>query len=204
MHPLTIQKQERQMKILCLIKRLRFATQRHLMCVIDMGGVRNANRILNEMKRYLSVYIYKKEKVYYLNREGRAMLDDAEKVVPSIRMGHHMMRNEAWLHCYCPDDWVIEKQLRYTKGGKELYIMTDAAYTSERVLHCVEVDRTQAMRKNEEKIKRYAEYGELYKRKTGKVLVVRFFTITSYRKERLEQLTDKYHVYAQVYLIPEV
>ena len=36
----------RQMAILATIRKLQFATRRHLMSVHNMGGIRNANRIL--------------------------------------------------------------------------------------------------------------------------------------------------------------
>lgn len=52
---LSIQKQKRQMEILSTIRTLQFATQRHLMCAHDMGGVRNAHRILKEMRHYTNV-----------------------------------------------------------------------------------------------------------------------------------------------------
>jgi hypothetical protein len=44
----------------------------------------------------------------------------------------------------------------------------------EGVLHAVEIDRTQDMRKNEEKIKRYAEFTNYYKEKYGKVPIIHF------------------------------
>ena len=38
----------RQMAILATIRKLQFATRRHLMSVHEMGGIRNANRIMND------------------------------------------------------------------------------------------------------------------------------------------------------------
>ncbi len=74
----------------------------------------------------------------------------------------------------------------------------------EGVLHAVEIDRTQDMRKNEEKIKRYAEFTNYYKEKYGKVPIIHFFTVSSFRKERLEKMAAKYAIYVQVFTIPEL
>ncbi|KOS28805.1 hypothetical protein ADK18_09885 [Bacillus anthracis] len=44
----------RQMVILATIRKLQFATRRHLMSIHDMGGIRNANRILRDLKPYVN------------------------------------------------------------------------------------------------------------------------------------------------------
>jgi len=201
---LSVQKQKRQQEILSTIRMLQFATQRHLMCVHDMGGIRNAHRILKEMRHYTNVTYYKKEYVYYLNKDGRALFGDKQRATPVNKLAHCMLRNEAWLHCHCPDDWTIEPELRYTKNGKSMRIIPDAMFKKDGALQCVEIDRTQKMLKNEEKFKRYVEYSVLYKQKYNKIPIIHFFTITHYRKQKLEQLADKYQVYTIVTLIPEI
>ncbi len=67
-------KKERQMMILATIRKLQFATRRHLMCVHNMGGIRNANRIMKDLTPFISRVTYYKEYVYYLNKEGHALL----------------------------------------------------------------------------------------------------------------------------------
>ena len=60
----------RQMTILTSIRKLKFATRRHLMAVHDMGGIRNANRILKDLSPYVNNAVYQKEYVYYLNKRA--------------------------------------------------------------------------------------------------------------------------------------
>ena len=49
----------------------------------------------------------------------------------------------------------------------------------DRILHAVEIDRTQKMVVNDEKLKCYEEFTKIYKQKyKGKVPVIHFFTIT--------------------------
>lgn len=60
----------RQMAILAKIRMPQFATRRHLMNMHDMGGIWNANRIMGDLKSYVSKTVQGKEYVYYLNKEN--------------------------------------------------------------------------------------------------------------------------------------
>ncbi len=144
----------RQMAILATIRKLQFATRRHLMSVHNMGGIRNANRILGDLKPYVSKTMQGKEYVYYLNNEGHAMFGDDGKVVSRGKLAHALLRNEAWLHLFCPDNWQIETDIRYIKNKEKKKIVPDVKFRDEEnILHAVEVDRSQKMKVNEEKIK---------------------------------------------------
>ncbi|WP_035430835.1 replication-relaxation family protein [Bacillus sp. UNC322MFChir4.1] len=195
----------RQMTILTLIRKLKFATRRHLMSIHDMGGIRNANRILKDMSQYVNYTIYKKEYVYYLNKKGRELFDDTEKIVPTSRLAHSLMRNEAWLYLFCPDDWRIEEPIRYKINDKKKTIIPDVKFKGEDgILNAVEIDRTQMMNINSEKMNKYGELTTYYKnRYNGKVPIIHFFTVTEYRKKTLEQFAMKYGVYVKTYVVPE-
>ncbi|MEJ9148468.1 replication-relaxation family protein [Bacillus thuringiensis] len=196
----------RQMTILTSIRKLKFATRRHLMAVHDMGGIRNANRILKDLSPYVNNTVYQKEYVYYLNKKGRELFDDTEKIVPNSRLAHSLMRNEAWLHLFCPDDWQVETPIRYKVDDKKKTIIPDVKFRDEEgILNAVEIDRTQMMIVNAEKISRYREFSLYYKNKyNGKIPLIHFFTMTEYRQKKLEQLAAKYDVYAKVYVVPGV
>lgn len=64
-----------------------------------------------------------KEYVYYLNKEGHAMFGDDGKVVSRGKLAHALLRNEAWLHLFCPDDWQIETDIRYIKNKEKMKIV---------------------------------------------------------------------------------
>jgi hypothetical protein len=54
----------------------------------------------------------------------------------------------------------------------------------EGILHALKVDRSQKMKVNEEKLKKYEEFTQTYKQKyNGKMPVMNFFTVTKYRGE---------------------
>ncbi|MDZ5608436.1 replication-relaxation family protein [Bacillus pseudomycoides] len=194
----------RQMAILATIRKLQFATRRHLMCVHDMGGIRNANRIMKDLSTYTSKIVHNKEYVYYLNQLGHKLFGEG-KVVHHSRVAHAILRNEAWLRLYCPDDWQVEAEVRYIKDKKKKKIIPDVKFRDEEgILHAVEIDRTQKMVVNDEKLKCYEEFTKIYKQKyKGKVPVIHFFTITKYREKKLEQLASKYNVFVKVYAIEE-
>ncbi|MED2934833.1 replication-relaxation family protein [Bacillus wiedmannii] len=198
-------KLNRQMMILTSIRKLKFATRRHLMAIHDLGGIRNANRILKDLSSFVNSTVYKKEYVYYLNKKGRALFDDTEKIVPTIRLAHSLMRNEAWLHLFCPDDWQIETPIRYKVDDKKKTIIPDVKFRDEEeILNAVEIDRTQMMNVNSEKLKRYGEFTIYYKNKyNGKVPIIHFFTLTEYRQKTLEQFAMNNGVYVKVYVVPE-
>ncbi|EEM72135.1 hypothetical protein bthur0009_16640 [Bacillus thuringiensis serovar andalousiensis BGSC 4AW1] len=175
------------------------------MAIHDLGGIRNANRILKDLSAFVNSTVYKKEYVYYLNKKGRALFDDTEKIVPTIRLAHSLMRNEAWLYLFCPDDWQIETPIRYKIDDKKKTIIPDVKFRDEEgILNAVEIDRTQMMNINSEKMKKYGEFSTYYKNKyKGKIPIVHFFTVTEYRQQTLEQFAMKNGVYAKVYVVPE-
>lgn len=193
------------MTILATIRKLQFATRRHLMCVHDMRGIRNANRIMADMKPYVSKAVHGKEYVYYLNKEGHSLIGEGI-VVSRGKMAHALLRNEAWLHLYRPDDWQIETEIRYKKNGEEKRIIPDVKFRDEEgILHAVEVDRSQKMKINEEKLRKYEEFTQIYKQKyNGKMPVIHFFTITKYREKKLEQLAAKYDLFVKVYVVSSI
>ncbi|MED2063902.1 replication-relaxation family protein [Bacillus thuringiensis] len=195
----------RQMAILATIRKLQFATRRHLMSVHEMGGIRNANRIMKDLSSYTSKITHNKEYVYYLNQSGHRLFGEG-KVVHHSRVAHAILRNEAWLHLFCPDDWQIETEIRYIKDDKKKKIIPDVKFRDDdKILHAVEIDRTQKMVVNEDKLKCYEEFTKIYKQKyNGKMPVIHFFTITKYREKRLEQLAAKYDVFVKVYVIQEI
>ncbi|WP_255260348.1 replication-relaxation family protein [Bacillus cereus] len=138
-----------------------------------------------------------------LKEEGHALFEDDGKVVSRGKLGHALLRNEAWLQLFCPDNWQIETNIRYIKNKEKKKIVPDVKFRDEEgILHAVEVDRSQKMKVNEEKIKKYEELTQIYKQKhNGKVPVIHFFTVTKYRENKLEELAANYDVFVRVYVI---
>lgn len=70
------------------------------------------------------------------------MFGDDVKVVVRGELAHALLRNEACLHLFCPDNWQIETGIRYKNK-----IVPDVKFLDEeRILHLVEVDRSQKLK----------------------------------------------------------
>lgn len=66
-----------------------------------------------------------------------------------------------------------------------IFYIPDVKFRDEEgILHGVQVDRSQKMKVNEEKLKKYEEFTQIYKQKyNGKMPVMNFFTVTKYSGE---------------------
>ncbi|WP_371399265.1 replication-relaxation family protein, partial [Bacillus toyonensis] len=95
--------------------------------------------------------------------------------------------------------------IRYKIDDKKKTIIPDVKFRDEEgILNAVEIDRTQMMNINSEKMKRYGEFTTYYKNKyKGKIPIIHFFTLTEYRQKTLEQFAMKNGVYVKVYVVPE-
>ena len=89
------------------------------------------------------------------------------------------MRNEAWLYLFCPEDWQIEASIRYKVHDNKRTIIPDVKYRdSDGILNAVEIDRTQMMNVNSEKMNKYGEFTLYYKNKyNGKVPIIHFLPL---------------------------
>ena len=114
------------------------------------------------------------------------------------------MRNEAWLYLFCPEDWQIEASIRYKVHDNKRTIIPDVKYRdSDGILNAVEIDRTQMMNVNSEKMNKYGEFTLYYKTNITESPYYSLFTLTPYRQNTLEQFAMQ-GVYAKVYVVPEV
>lgn len=92
-------------------------------------------------------------------KEGHAKFGDDGKVVSSGKLAHALQRNESWLRLLCPDDWQVETEIRFRKNGEKKKIIPYVKCRDEEgVLHAIEVNRSQKMKMNEEKLKKYEEF----------------------------------------------
>ena len=69
------------------------------MAIHDMGGIRNANRILKDLSPYVNSTVYKKS-MYITSINKGALFDDTEKIVPTIRLAHSLMRTKRGCICF--------------------------------------------------------------------------------------------------------
>lgn len=161
----------------------------------DLRSYRNACRVVRELEPFTNQIFYDREKVIYLNKEGRQLIGSNKEVKKSPVLEHTLLRNEVYLYFDCPIDWrteyVIEKQqeryssLQIKVEGiklKQQKVVADAVFTRNGYTYLIEVDNTRNMSDNRKKI-------ELYKEIMPSVNapILYFFTVSEIRKRKLEQ-----------------
>lgn len=179
----------RQEEILQSFEVLRFATRDQLQRIHDLKSDRNALKILNQMKEYFHIQVHNGMNVYYLSKKGRDTIGSDIEMKWSLQAEHHLLRNELYIHFNCPSDWRVEHEIVFKPKGlvtTEKRIIADATFTNAGVFHLLEVDRTQSMVENKEKINTYAELSPLLYERFNHMPVIIFYTTTGLRKGKLE------------------
>lgn len=197
-----VKRRERLEKVLLNLDNLGFATREQLQHIHDLGGKRNANKVLQGMSAYLNIKRHPERdccNVYYLNKEGRQYIDSPKERKYSSEVEHYLMRNDMFIHFGCPDDFITDQSIAFgRRGEKEKLIRPDARFTHDQRLYLLEVDRTQSMRKNKEKLEMYADLMDVMKDQFAYLPRVVFYTETDSRKELLVKEGGKYGLDIQV------
>lgn len=180
--------------ILSSLSRFDYLTQAQLQAIHDLKSPRNANRILNSMSDYLSSFRLGLEKVYYLNKNGRELVNNhvIRKKTPNVE--HYLTRNQLWIHMQKPTEWENEVKL---KAG-DFSIVCDAKTVQRDIPVFVEVDVTQSMQENKRKIEKYKELKKVGKQKFHVVWVTKLQS----RKDRINELS--YGLTGHVYTLGEI
>ncbi len=160
----------------------------------ELRNYRNACRVVQQLEPYTHQTYYDREKVIYLNKEGRQLIGSTKEVKKSPLLDHTLLRNEVYLYFGCPSDWKNEYTLEAKQQEpssldiklgvglklKPQKIVADAVFTHEWYLNIVEIDNTRNMIDNKRKIELYREV-----MKDLKVPKLWFFTTTDDRKKKL-------------------
>ncbi|QDZ76949.1 replication-relaxation family protein [Bacillus cereus] len=194
----------RHIEILSSLNKLDFASRRQLQAIHCLGSIRNANRILKDLRQYCHVTSHNREYVYYLNKKGMALLGiQAKERKKKHQLEHILLRNEAWMWLDFPD-WKTEQVITLHYQGEEKTIVPDAFFIKDNVHHFVEVDRLQHMKVNEKKLQLYGNITNIYKKQKGTIPVIIFFTLSDYRQCRLEEYAMKYNVFLRTMVVKEI
>ncbi|MEK4418773.1 replication-relaxation family protein [Bacillus sp. FSL K6-0268] len=199
-----LKQKARQIEILSSLSKLEFASRRQLQAIHCLGSIRNANRILKELRSYCHVTSHNREYVYYLNKKGMALLGiQAKERKKKHQLEHILLRNEAWMWLDFPN-WKTEQVITLRYQGEEKTIVPDAFFTKDNVPHFVEVDRLQHMKVNEKKIQYYAYLTNIYQKQQQIKPIIIFCTISDCREKQLMNYALKHNVYVQTYLMKDV
>lgn len=183
---LTQSKMARWIQILESLDSHGFLTTSQLQRLHNLGGRRNACRILNDMNELLSSF-QMDEKVYYLSAKGRKEIGSQTARRRTIHTQHTLLRNEIYIR-YRPDYWRAEFPIKW---GNET-IIPDAIFKRDNQFVFLEVDNTQSMSQNEKKIAQYRALREtqIFQRKHGHFPTILYVTTSEYRQKQLRALLD--------------
>src|SRR5690606_6612046 len=146
--------QQREEKILLSLDELTYATREQLQIVNNLGGNRNAQRILQRMEKdKLIDSVRYEKKIYYLSNKGKQQIGSSQGELKKSQIIHVLMRNDLYIRLGMPKEWYKERLVKW--GDNKL--IPDATFKQKGEFHFVEIDNRQTMKTNEDKIKKYKE-----------------------------------------------
>ncbi|OHR74028.1 hypothetical protein HMPREF3291_05385 [Bacillus sp. HMSC76G11] len=141
---------------------------------------------MKQLSEYISSF-RDGECVYYLNKEGREMVNAKKIRKKTLQARHFIMRNYIYIAYEQPSTWKTEVKVG-VKEDKKTSIICDALFERDKRYHIVEVDHMQKMSINRLKVKKYkqlVDYGIF-----GNTPHFIWITTTDYRKKQLEKYCE--------------
>ena len=182
---------KREEQILSTLEKLTYSTREQLQAIENLGGDRNARRILHELeKRKLINSVRYEKKIYYLSNKGSERIGKGGVNLKKSWIQHTLMRNDLFIKLGQPEGWKKEVPIY---NGDEVYLIPDAMFKKNGVYHFVEIDNTQTMKTNIEKIKKYKQL----KFKHEPVLI--WYSLSDIRKEKLRLACEKAGIKFEIY-----
>lgn len=176
--------QERAESILLSLKKLGYISRSQIQIIHELGSPRTAQRTMKSLEEYVSSF-RDGETIFYLNQEGRNRVGASKVLKKSTTARHYIMRNDLYIAYECPDSWKNELRLRYKPAN--INVVTDAFFERDGHMYIVEVDHTQKMKANENKISKYKKLLDHGVLKSPKFV---WITTTEYRREQLGKMCD--------------
>ena len=183
-------KLQREEAILSSLNKLDYLSRSQIQRLHGLAGDRNARRILANMKPYLASFRGDTgESVYYLNKAGRERVNAVNVRQKSAQVGHYIMRNDAYIHFGAPAEWKNEAKI--TVEGV-VTVIADAYFRHNQRRCFLEVDHTQHMSKNREKVDRYRKMKDagVFQEKYGYYPKLIWITLTEARRAQISELCE--------------
>lgn len=195
------------------IDKLGMTTIRQLRLIHELKNYRYACHVISHLKQYLHTTFFNREKVFYLNKNGRYLIDSQREITKTSQIEHYLLRNEAYIFYRFPFDWEMEKVIEFeVEENKSVHgiitnlktiakkkIVADAYFTRNGYTHIVEIDNTRDMKDNRQKVINYSEV-----LKNANMTKLELFTTTSNRKNKFEAWLKEFKVTGNVYLYNEI
>jgi hypothetical protein len=180
---------KRTEQILLRLAKFEYATRPMLQDALSLGGERNANRILGRLESDKLIRSFRREKkVYALTKKGAGMIGiDDLKQAREPYVQHILHRGQTWLDLGRPANWQVERPIKFASYR----IIPDAMFTDNIRHHFVEIDRTQRMAVNRDKLKAYALLQHLHRQGSKEPPAVHYVTISETRAKKLRKIAEE-------------
>lgn len=182
-------RQQRDEQIMLSLDNLTYATRVQLQVVNNLGGDRNAQRILQRMEKdgLIKAARYEK-KIYYLSNKGKQQIGSNQSDLKKSQIMHALMRNDLYIKFGMPADWINENPV---KLNGEVFLIPDATYKNGGEYHFIEIDNKQTMATNIDKIKKYKELSHVIFKQFNHTPTLVWYTLSNIRKKKLHDLCGK-------------
>lgn len=191
------EKIRRQEKILLSLSELTYATRKQLQVINDLGGDRNARRVLLDMEREgLIKSVRYNSKVYYISNKGSDYIGKSNTRLNKKEIQHALMRNDLYIKLGMPHSWQKEAKVVV---NDDVVLISDARFKVADKYYFVEIDNQQSMKVNGEKIKKYRGIFEMIEQEFGYRPTLIWHTLSDVRKEKLAKLCKKHNINFKIY-----
>ncbi|RDW18058.1 hypothetical protein CWR48_10665 [Oceanobacillus arenosus] len=192
-----MKRQQREEQILLSFEILTYATRKQLQIINNLGGDRNAHRILHEMEKdNLISSLRTEQKIYYLSNRGKERIGSSQGELKKSQLVHTLMRNDLYILLGQPSDWKKEKPI---KVNGEVFLIPDASCMIKGEHHFIEIDNQQTMKTNIEKIKKYKELSPAIFQQYNHTPTLIWYTLSDIRRGKLKEVCDKIGVKYVIY-----
>ncbi|CAN7407839.1 hypothetical protein LJR015_003996 [Peribacillus frigoritolerans] len=210
--------QQRIENLLTTIDQLGMTKIRHLQQIHDLKSYSNACRVIKQLGPYINETMFNKEKVIYLNKEGRELIGSKKEVKKNMLIEHTLLCNEAYLYFNCPLDWkteyVIETketvpssfgiQFKGMSLSNKKKVVSDASFSRNGYVHLIEVDNIRGMADNKNKIESYVDIFPEVKNRLGLIPTLFIFTSTEDRRRKFQGWMKQHNLRGDVKTFDEI
>lgn len=197
-----VKKNQREEQILMSLDKLVYATRKQLQIINNLGGERNAQRVLQRMEKDKMISsIRLEQKVYFLSNRGKERIGSNQGELNKKLITHTLMRNDLYIKLGMPEPWYKEKPINVNENP---FLIPDATFKRRGEFHFVEIDNQQTMKTNVEKLKKYKELSKVIIEQYNHAPTLIWYTISKVRKEKIKRLSKELDLSCEVYLHDEI
>lgn len=153
---------------------------------------------MNNLSEYTNFFYDHREKVYYLNKQGAELIGMSDTPPTKNRnFKHTLMRNDLYIYLGMPKHWLKEHPIKL----ENKFIRPDVIFKKEGKQYFVEVDNTQKMSVNLEKIEDYKKLKDTYSKDFPEII---WLTTTELRRQNLSKICQSKSLACKVFLLSEI